>query len=93
MIAIAKLKPKRKRYRLTGSGFTEVPKRYRKYYRHWKGADDCLAPNEVLCPVCKIVIRTSREIRVGDHVFCMPCNTRLVVTKNNQGMMIGKSIY
>jgi hypothetical protein len=36
----------------------------------WRGADDVLAPNEVLCPVCKVVIRSSRELRPGDRVYC-----------------------
>ena len=40
-----------------------------------------LAPNEVLCPVCKVVIRSTRELRPGDRVYCMPCMSRLVVVE------------
>ena len=53
----------RKRYELEDVGFDEVPKKYRKFYRRWTGPDDVLAPNEVFCPVCKIVIRSNRELR------------------------------
>ena len=67
------------------TGFDEVPKRYRKFYRKWAGPGDDLAPNEVLCPVCKVVIRSARELRVGDRVYCMPCMSRLVVTKGVDG--------
>jgi hypothetical protein len=78
--------PVRQRYVLTDdTGFKEVPKRYRKFYRHWKGLGDKLAPNEVLCPVCKVVIRSSRELRVGDRVYCMPCMSRLEVVQGEGG--------
>jgi len=43
----------RRHYDLEDLGFDEVPRRYRKFYRAWRGAGDVLAPNEVLCPVCK----------------------------------------
>ena len=69
----------RRRYQLEDTGFDEVPRRYRKYYRRWAGPGDTLAPNEALCPVCKVVIRASRELRPGDRVFCMPCMSRLVL--------------
>jgi hypothetical protein len=72
----------RQRYVLHDTGFDEVPKRYRKFYRRWRGAGDALAPNEVLCPVCKVVIRSSRELRPGDRVYCMPCMSRLTVVRN-----------
>ena len=72
----------RRRYVLDDAGFDEVPKKYRKFYRRWRGTGDSLAPNEVLCPVCKIVIRASRELRPGDHVYCMPCMSRLRVVRN-----------
>ena len=42
------------------------------------GPDDRLAPNEAICPVCKVVIRSTRELREGDRVYCMPCMSRLV---------------
>jgi hypothetical protein len=72
----------RQRFVLEDTGFDEVPKKYRRFYRKWKGAGDRLAPNEVICPVCKVVIRSSRELRPGDRVYCMPCMSRLVVTRN-----------
>ena len=69
------------------TGFNEVPKRYRKFYRRWAGPGDDLAINEVLCPVCKVVIRSTRELRVGDRVYCMPCMSRLVITKSENGIL------
>jgi hypothetical protein len=72
----------RQRYLLEDTGFDEVPKKYRRFYRKWRGAGDLLAPNEVICPVCKVVIRSSRELRPGDRVYCMPCMSRLVVVRN-----------
>ena len=54
----------RQRFILDDTGFDEVPKKYRKFYRKWKGAEDSLAPNEVICPVCKVVIRSTRELEV-----------------------------
>ncbi len=72
----------RRRFVLEDTGFDEVPKKYRRFYRKWKGAGDRLAPNEVICPVCKVVIRSSRTLLPGDRVYCMPCMSRLVVTRN-----------
>ena len=69
------------------TGFNEVPKRYRKFYRKWAGPADELAPNEVLCPVCKVVIRSTRELREGDRVYCMPCMSRLIVTLGEGGRL------
>jgi hypothetical protein len=74
--------PTRQRYELEEMGFKEVPKKWRKFYRYWQGAGDVLAPNEVICPVCKVVIRSSRTLLPGDRVYCMPCMSRLVVTRN-----------
>lgn len=51
----------RARFVLEDRGFDEVPRRYRRFYREWNGAGDKLAPNEALCPVCKVVIRSGRE--------------------------------
>ena len=45
---------------LNDTGFDEVPKKYRKFYRRWEGEGDSLAPNEVLCPVCNVVVRSTR---------------------------------
>ena len=44
--------PPRRRFALEETGFKEVPKKWRRFYRHWQGAGDVLAPNEVICPVC-----------------------------------------
>lgn len=83
----------RQRYLLEDTGFDEVPKKYRKFYRKWRGADDELAPNEVVCPVCKVVIRSSRELRPGDRVYCMPCMSRLVVVRGESGMLEARVAY
>jgi hypothetical protein len=83
----------RQRFLLTDTGFDEVPKPYRKFYRKWRGAADALAPNEVLCPVCKVVIRSSRELRPGDRVYCMPCMSRLTVVRNEQGALEARVAY
>ena len=69
------------------TGFDEVPKRYRKFYRKWAGKRDDLAMNEVLCPVCKVVIRSARELREGDRVYCMPCMSRLIVISGQGGRL------
>ena len=83
----------RRHYDLEDLGFDEVPRRYRKFYRAWRGAADVLAPNEVLCPVCKVVIRSSRELRPGDRVYCMPCMSRLVVVRNAQGTLEAQATH
>jgi hypothetical protein len=83
----------RQRFVLEDTGFNEVPKQYRRFYRRWKGAGDRLAPNEVICPVCKVVIRSSRELRPGDRVYCMPCMSRLVVLRGESGMLEARVAY
>jgi hypothetical protein len=83
----------RQRFELEDTGFNEVPKKYRKFYRKWAGANDTLAPNEVLCPVCKVVIRSTRELREGDRVYCMPCMSRLVVIVGEQGRLEATVAY
>ena len=85
--------PPRQRYLLEDTGFDEVPKKYRKFYRKWRGAGDALAPNEVICPVCKIVIRSSRSLRPGDRVYCMPCMSRLVVVRTERGTLEARAAY
>jgi len=77
----------RARFELDETGFDEVPKKYRRFYRRWGGDGDVLAPNEVLCPVCKVVIRSARELRPGDKVYCMPCMSRLVVIRAGNGRL------
>ncbi len=84
----------RRRFELADdTGFDEVPKKYRKFYRKWRGLGDWLAPNEVICPVCKVVIRSTRELRPGDRVYCMPCMSRLVVTRNAAGTLEATVAY
>ena len=84
----------RRRYLLKDdTGFDEVPKKYRRFYRRWRGGRDELAPNEVLCPVCKVVIRSARELRVGDRVYCMPCMSRLTVVRSESGRLEAKVEY
>jgi len=77
----------RRTFTLEDTGFDEVPKKYRKFYRKWRGDGDELAPNEVICPVCKVVIRSTRELRPGDRVYCMPCMSRLIVTAGEGGRL------
>jgi len=83
---------RRQKYELTDTGFNEVPKKYRKFYRKWQGRDDVLADNEVLCPVCLVVIRSARSLRPGDRVYCMPCMSRLTVVEED-GMLIAVVVY
>lgn len=82
----------RQSFVLEETGFNEVPKRFRRFYRRWRGVGDALAPNEVLCPVCKVVIRSVKELRAGDRVYCMPCMSRLIVVKEN-GQLLAKVAY
>jgi len=77
----------RRRFELDERGFDEVPAKYRRFYRHWQGAGDALGPNEVICPVCKIVIRSTRELRSGDRLYCMACMTRLRVHEDEAGRL------
>ena len=83
----------RQRYALDDTDFDEVPRKYRRFYRRWQGAGDSLAPNEVLCPVCRVVIRSARELRVGDRVYCMPCMSRLVVVEGENGRLEATVVY
>jgi hypothetical protein len=83
----------RQRYTLEETGFNEVPRKYRRFYRRWQGPEDSLAPNEVLCPVCKVVIRSTRELRPGDRVYCMPCMSRLVVVEGENGRLEARVAY
>lgn len=83
----------RRTYELGETGFMEVPKRWRKFYRLWKGPGDVLAPNEVQCPVCKVIIRSHREFRPGDRVYCMPCMTRMIVIELPDGSLGTEVVY
>lgn len=77
----------RQRFELEDTGFDEVPRKYRRFYRRWKGPGDALGPNEVLCPVCKVVIRSTREIRPGDRLYCMACMARLRAVETAEGAL------
>lgn len=83
----------RQRFELEDTGFDEVPPRFRKFYRRWKGPGDQLGPNEVICPVCKVVIRSTRELRPGDRVYCMPCMSRLVIVRGEDGRLEARVAY
>jgi hypothetical protein len=83
----------RLRFELAETGFLEVPKRWRRFYRHWRGAGDSLAPNEVICPVCKVVIRSTHELRPGDRVYCMPCMSRMVVVIGENGRLEAEVVF
>ena len=83
----------RQRFELDDRGFDEVPKKYRKFYRRWTGPEDVLAPNEVLCPVCKVVIRSNRELRAGDRVYCMACMARFTVVRGADGQLEAQVSY
>jgi len=83
----------RQRFLLEDTGFDEVPLRYRRFYRKWRGAGDELGPNEVICPVCKVVIRSTRALRVGDRVYCMPCMSRLVIARADDGSLEARVAY
>lgn len=83
----------RQRFVLDDTGFNEVPRKYQKFYRKWRGPGDVLAANEVACPVCKVVIRSTRELRPGDRVYCMPCMSRLMVVRNQDGALEARVAY
>jgi hypothetical protein len=83
----------RQRFVLDDCGFDEVPKKYRRFYRRFEGPLDRLAPNEALCPVCKVVIRSTRELRPGDRLYCMACMTRLVVRRADAGHLEALVVY
>jgi hypothetical protein len=83
----------RKRYELDDRGFNEVPRKYRRFYRRWEGPSDSLAPNEALCPVCKIVIRSARELREGDQLYCMACMTRVRIVCGEDGRLETSVVY
>lgn len=83
----------RKRFTLDDQGFDEVPRKYRKYYRRWQGDSDSLAENEAWCPVCKIVIRSTRELRAGDRMYCMACMTRIRIVVGDDGRLESRVEY
>jgi hypothetical protein len=83
----------RQRFVLDDRGFDEVPRKYRKFYRRWEGSKDSLGPNEALCPVCKIVVRSTQELRPGDRVYCIACMTRLQLVRSEAGHLEARVVY
>lgn len=83
----------RRHFELDDRGFNEVPKKWRKFYRHWQGVGDTLGPNEIICPVCKVVIRSVKELRAGDRLYCMPCMSRLLVVEADDGTLATEVVY
>jgi hypothetical protein len=83
----------RQRFLLDDTGFDEVPLRYRRFYRKWRGAGDSLGANEAICPICKVIIRSTRELREGDRVYCMPCMSRLVIVRSESGELEARVTY
>jgi hypothetical protein len=70
-----------------------VPRKYRRFYRRWEGQGDTLAPNEAICPVCKVGIRSPRELRVGDRLYCMACMTRVVIAGGADGALEAHTLH
>ncbi len=83
----------RRTFELEETGFNEVPKKWRRFYRYWEGPGDVLGPNEIVCPVCKVVIRSKRELRPGDRLYCMPCMSRLLVVMGDDGTLTTEVVY
>ena len=77
----------RQRFVLEETRFDEVPKKYRRFDRKWADASDTLAHSEAICPVCKVVVRSSRELRVGDRVYCMPGMSKLILVEGENGRL------
>ena len=72
---------------LEETGLAELPDAYRKFYREWRGPSDSLGANEALCPMCEVVIRSTRELWPGDGVYCMPCMSHLVIVTSDTGKL------
>lgn len=72
----------RRRFVLVDTGFEGVAPRHRRFFREWKGDRDRLEDNELRCPRCGIVLRSYRELRVGDRLHCFPCDLRLRVERD-----------
>lgn len=83
----------RQRFELDDRGFDEVPEKYRKFFRRWEGPGDVLGPNEMLCPVCKVVIRAPYELRPGDRLYCMACLVRLQVARGSRAALEARVEY
>jgi hypothetical protein len=74
----------RRRFVLDDRGFDD---------RRWEGEGDSLGPNEALCPVCKVVVRSTRELRSGDRIYCMACMTRLRIVRSEAGHLEARVEY
>ena len=48
---------------------------------------------EVICPVCKVVIRSVREFRAGDRAYCMPCMSRMIIVERPDGTLEPEVTY
>jgi hypothetical protein len=83
----------RRRFVLAETGFNEVPRAYRKFYRRWLGPPTCWHRTRCSAPVCKVVVRSRRELRPGDRVYCMPCMSRLVVVRGAHGTLEARPAY
>ena len=79
--------------RTGGDGVQGSPQEVAQVLSTLGGAYDTLAPNEVICPVCKVVIRATRELRPGDKVYCMPCMSRMVVVVGEDGRLEAEVIF
>jgi len=93
LLAAESSEAERRRFVLDDRGFDEVPKKYRRFYRRWDGPADALAPNEALCPVCKVVVRSTRELRAGDRLYCMACMSRLELVTGEGGRLEARVVY
>jgi hypothetical protein len=40
-----------------------------------------------------VVIRSTRELREGDRVYCMPCLSRLVLVRSDSGHLEARVVY
>ena len=58
----------RETFELEETGFNEVPKRFRRFYRRWRGPGDKLGPNEALCPVCSGTAHTGTGTTAAAYV-------------------------
>jgi hypothetical protein len=83
----------RRRFELSEGGFDEVPAPWRRFYRSWRGVADTLAPNEIRCPVCTVVLRSSWELRPGDRLYCRACMTGARVERTADGDLAGRVEY
>lgn len=80
----------RLRFELEDRGFEGVPAPWRRFYRTWNGAGDELQANELRCPTCAVVLRSSWELRPGDHLYCRACMTGARVERTADGELVGR---